>query len=213
MIIDVVHIRKLTFLHHILGLEHDDPVHRAYHQQLTYIAEKNWANECIQLREMYGIEENDEEIASVSKKAWKRRVKKRVRQKVLQDLNEEKLTMKKVSKTKAYEKMKCQEYLKKMRSDQARLVFRVRSRMTLVKEHRKYEFAESNMQCRLCDCESETLEHILHECASLSEPLVDVGAEYSGDIRTLEMVAARMREFGEKVDAVDREERDTLDTC
>ena len=198
-IVAIIHIRKLTFLHHILCLENDDPVQRAYLQQLTYIAEKNWANECNELRETYRIDENDEEIASVSKKAWKRRVKKKVREKVLQDLNEERLTMKKVSKTKAKENMNCREYLKKMRSDQARLVFRVRSRMTLVKEHRKYDFKEDNMQCRLCDMEPETLEHVMHECPGLREKPVDAGTEYSEDLKTLEMVAARLAEFGEKV--------------
>ena len=42
---DVINIRKLTFLHHILSLPCDDPVLKLYKQQKKLIYENNWANE------------------------------------------------------------------------------------------------------------------------------------------------------------------------
>ena len=203
-----IHIRKLTFLHHILCLDQDDPVQLTYNQQLLYVAERNWGNECNQLRELYGFEEKDNEISAMSKEAWKRKVKDRVKAKLLGDLNAEKANMKKVSSTADYESLESQEYLTKMKPEHSRILFRVRSRMTLVKEHRLFEFGEENMICRLCQREPETLGHIMNQCASLRQPVVAEGDEYSTDMRTLELVARRMVEFGEKLDVMSAENVD-----
>ena len=195
----VIHIRKLTFLHHILCLDHDDPVLLAYQQQMNYVAEKNWANECIQLRAKYNLKENDEEIALLSKEAWKERVKKIVTREVLQDLNEEKMSKKKVAATKIYESMEGEEYLTTLKPEHARILFRVRSGMSIVKEHRQYEYGEDDMLCRLCDCERETLGHVF-QCKEMNSPMVNEGDEYSEDMDKLEAVAVRMCDFGAQVD-------------
>jgi hypothetical protein len=199
-VIAEIHIRKLSYLRKILRLDEDDPMKKTYQQQLMYVAEKNWGNECNDLRRTYGIETKDEEIKELSKETWKSKVKESVRRKFLEKLNEEKQKMKKVAATDAYENLECQEYLKKMKSERARLLFRIRSRISLVKEHRQFEFGDDNMKCRVCDSEPETLHHVLCRCGTLSEPAVCEGDEYSSDIKTLETVAARMAEFVEKVD-------------
>ena len=79
---------------------------------------------------------------------------------------------------------------------------RVVSSASTVKEHRRFEFDNDNMKCRICDGEPETLVHVLCRCGTLCEPAVCEGDEYSSDMKTLEMVAARMSEFVEKVDCV-----------
>ena len=59
---DVINIRKLTFLHHMLTLSCDDPVLKLYKQQKKLIYENNWANEVSWLRKHYEIKESDGEI-------------------------------------------------------------------------------------------------------------------------------------------------------
>ena len=201
-IIAEINIKKLTFLHHILTLDNDDPVLKTYQQQKTYIAEKNWANECQHLRKLYEIAIEDKEISLLSKEVWKNKVKERVTTNILKKLNEEKLKMKKVSNTGVYTNLKCQEYLTELKSDLARHLFRVRAKISFVKEHKNYEFAADNMQCRVCGCGPETLEHVLCKCSILHRPVVGAGDEYSSNIKILEMVAIRMMEFCENVDII-----------
>ena len=118
----------------------------------------------------------------------------------IENLNKEKQKMKKVAGTDEYKNFECQQYMKSMRSDHARLLFRIRARISGVKEHRKFEFNEDDMMCRVCGEGTETLHHILSRCQNLCEPVVMEGDEYSTDTQTLEMVAARMAEFLGKVD-------------
>ena len=195
-----IHIRKLTFLYHILSLDHDDPVLLTYQQQCMYESEKNWGNECNELRKTYGLEMKDDEIVEMSLDAWKKKVKESVKMVWIENLNKEKQKMKKVAGTDEYKNFECQQYMKSMRSDHARLLFRIRARISGVKEHRKFEFNEDNMMCRVCGEGTETLHHVLSRCQNLCKPVVMEGDEYSTDTQTLEMVAARMAEFLGKVD-------------
>ena len=59
---DEIHVKQLTFLHHIITLKDEDPVKTTYHQQLSYPFEPNWANTVGQLRKKYDIHETDDEI-------------------------------------------------------------------------------------------------------------------------------------------------------
>ena len=73
-----IHVRQLTFLHHIINLQDDDPVKTTYCQQLKYPYEPNWANTVVALRRKYGIGERDDEIVEISKERWKGIVKAKV---------------------------------------------------------------------------------------------------------------------------------------
>ena len=65
-----IHIKQLTFLHHILTLPYDDPVRLTYEEQKKYPA-ANWFNEVTAIRSMYEIEETEEEIINIPKEKWK----------------------------------------------------------------------------------------------------------------------------------------------
>ena len=71
--------------------------------------------------------------------------------------------------------------------------------MSIVKEHRQYEYGEDDMLCRLCDCERETLGHVF-QCKEMNSPMVNEGDEYSEDMDKLEAVAVRMCDFGAQVE-------------
>ena len=195
-----IHTRKLNFLHHILSLGPEDPVLQTYKQQLLYEAEKNWANECQDLMESYGLERCENKIKETSKEGWKKQVKEAVRKEWLFKLNEEKSRKKKITEMNQYEELKCRQYLIKLRSDRARLLFRIRGKITKIKEHRQYEYSEDNMDCRLCGVAEETLNHVICGCGLLDSPVAREGGEQSEELEVLESVVARVKEFLDKVD-------------
>ena len=81
-----IHIRKLTFLHHILNCEEADPVYMMYSNQNSLPFEKNWANETLALRELYNICLTDDAIKVLSKKEWKNTVKEKIYNTTFQQL-------------------------------------------------------------------------------------------------------------------------------
>ena len=193
-------MRKLNFLHHIVTREPDDPVRKMYQQQLLYVAERNWANECREIRERYGIVKDDDEIREMSRDMWKKEVKEMVVKKHLEDLNAEKAKMKKTSEIEPYDSLRCQAYIRCMKPDRARLLFRIRGKITTIKEHRQYEFSNDDMVCRACGIGEETLHHVLCGCGSLCSTVVEEGAELSDELEILETVVDRVKEFVDKVD-------------
>ena len=90
-----IHKRQLNYLHKVLTLDNDDPVKRMYNELLKYPCAQNWSNEIKTLRCKYNLLETDEEIESLNKGRWKRKVKKTIRQSALTFLNNEKKKLKK----------------------------------------------------------------------------------------------------------------------
>ena len=84
-----IQLRQLSYLHHILTLEDDDPVKQSYQQQLLYPMAPNWANEVMDIRKKYSIIESDSEIANLSKDRWKHIAKDKVNPIALENLNQE----------------------------------------------------------------------------------------------------------------------------
>ena len=54
------------------------------------------------------------------------------------ELNEEKSRMKKIAEMNQYDTLQRQNYTHKMKSEHARLLFRIRGRITTIKDHRRY---------------------------------------------------------------------------
>lgn len=83
---------------------------------MPYEAERNWANECREIRGQYGILKDDDEIAEISKEIWKKEVKNLVIKKYLGESNEEKRKMKKISHVDCYDSLRSQDYIRSMQS-------------------------------------------------------------------------------------------------
>ena len=109
-----IHIMKLMFLYHILELEDDDPVKRTYHEQATIPGEKNWASEVNELRAMYYIEEQDEEIKAIPKDQWKAKVHCKVKVNAISQLNQGKNQLSKSSTYPDAEEFKTAEYISQL---------------------------------------------------------------------------------------------------
>ena len=201
-----IHIMKLTFLHHILTLEEDDPVQLVYNEQLKIPEEKNWANELLKIRSTYKIEETDEEISTLLKDEWKALVSQAVKKVALLSLNEEKNSLSKSSSFPDAESFTPSSYLFHFAVTQACLLFRVRSRIINIKDVQRYKYGE-DLCCRVCSGSEETIDHVLTSCPALTHQQVSVGDEYSDDLEVLECVIRRVEEFQEKVDEQEEEEQ------
>ena len=154
----VIHSRQLSFLHHILHLEENDPVKQMYVSQTLLPYEKNWANEVNPLLEKYDLSRED--ILSVSKETWKRKIKHNVTQKAFQDLNNNIINK---SKTKhlSYQSFSTQDYVLSYHHKQSSTIFKLRSRSIDCKANRKSNNA-ADLRCRLCKAVEETQSHIIN---------------------------------------------------
>ena len=199
-----VDILKLTFLHHILTLEDDDPVKLTYMEQLKIPEEKNWANEVKNLRSMYQIKESDREVLSFTKEEWKVHVTYFVRTHALATLNKEKNNLSKSSSYPDALYLHPAKYLFHFTARHACLLFRVRCRIVDVKDILSYKYEDSQM-CRSCNSVDETLNHVLCECPALTSECCSQGDEYSENMNLLEKVIHRIEEFLDKVDEEDEE--------
>ena len=193
-----IHIKQLTFLYHILTLGSNDPVKQLYRQQLRYDHAPNWANEVKALRDRYGIRETDAEIQRLTKGRWKNIVRTSVATHTLQTLNNEKNLLKHGSLLPPYVELKCQEYVSKLVSSQARKLFHVRVGVIDIKERRRYKYGDDNL-CRLCTDGIESINHVINECTEISRTRT-IDDAFSTNEEDTRDIAARFVEFSVKVD-------------
>ena len=200
-----IHVMKLTFLHHILTLDDDDPVKQMYQEQLKIPNEKNWANEVMELRSMYELGESDEQIMAIGKEEWKAEVNNTVKTQAIGKLNDEKNSLSKSSTYPDAESFKTSKYLLHFTVSSACLLFRVRCKIVDVKDLHQYKYGDDKV-CRCCGTSDETLAHVLTECLGLMSQQCSVGDEFSDDLQVLEKVVVRVQEFIDKVDEEDDDE-------
>ena len=193
----LIHARQLTFLHHILSLQDNDPVKRAYQQQLQYQMAPNWANEVASIRIVYELHENDSEVVSLSKDAWKTILKKKIRAKALLDLQLEASQQKQFQNLSPYNAFARQQYLDELPPNLSRKIFHIRTGTVDLRGVRRYMY--DNADCRLCQAGEETVEHIVNECPKISRT-VHVANIYTTDCEELRIIAKRCLEFDAKVD-------------
>ena len=168
-----IHIRKLTFLHHILHLEDSDPVKVMHRSQLQFPYEKNWSNEINKLLALYGLDSG--RVSDVSKDAWKAYVKKAVTKRAFSYLNNTCITKSK-TKMAAYNELKCQSYLVEHSWKTASTLFKLRGGVADCLANRKSSV--NNMACRLCGLEKETQAHVIN-CSMVSQgPPIDINCIY-----------------------------------
>ena len=197
-----IHVKQLTYLHHILTLNHTDPVRKMYQQQLCYPA-LNWGNEIKQLRETYSINESDEEITFLSKESWKKLVKEKVRAQALIDLNEEAKMQEKAQSLLPYTELRIQPYITNLTPPLARKIFHIRTGTIDLRSVRKYKYG-TNTLCRMCSVDNETVYHIVNECPQIARNEV-IENIFTSNIEELQEIAERCVEFEKKVDAKEKE--------
>ena len=159
----IIHCRQLTFLHHIVGLDDQDPVKRMFKAQQLLPYEKNWSNEVLPLLHEYDLDDDD--IINMSKLTWKQNVKANVTRKVLSQLTTD---IQDETKTKhlSYTSFNCQPYMLQFNHKQASIIFKLRSYSIDCKSNRKSSNVDLN--CRLCKSADETQSHVVN-CPAVSK--------------------------------------------
>ena len=154
-----IHKRQITFLHHIINLDPNDPVHVLYQQMKCFPGESNWLNDVLHSAALYSIEIDEERIKSVSKETFKTLVKSAVQKYAFQSLKMECAKQSKTG-TLVYEEFKPQPYLHHLYPSQAKTILQCRAKCLRIKSHRPYLF--KNKICRWCNLEEEELLHIVN---------------------------------------------------
>ena len=193
-VLQEIHYRQLSFLHHILT-RGNDPVKSVYKEQLRFTHERNWANDVEQLRAKYWLNYSDTEISRFTKQRWKSIVKDNITVYTLNHLNNE-LTQLKHCNVQPYDKLEQQGYLTKLLPQHARVVFQLRTGVLDIKTCRKYRYNDTT--CRLCGQGDEDVEHVINKCPLISRTS-NIENYYNNDnIDKLKEVASRFIEFEKK---------------
>jgi hypothetical protein len=197
-----IHTRQLSFLHHILNLEPNDPVRKLYNEQLSLPYEKNWGNKTNELLIKYNLQHLDP--ISMSKEAWKKSVKRQV-----SDLAFRELSLEAKSKSKTthlnYTKLAAQPYIFQLHPKAASTIFKLRSRNIECKANRKSK--TTDLVCRLCRNGEETQKHIVN-CPCVvgeNEPVVDIEPIMVGDVdveNNLSLVTEICKRIGAFLDKI-----------
>ncbi len=203
-LVNELECRQLYFLHHILSLQENDPVRTMYEREKRYPFAKSWYCEILVICEKYGIEFHEEKIEAMGKLPWKYLVKKKVHNFVVTWINE---SGKDKTKTKNFlpvTKLHPEKYLISMKPQDARLLFRVRSRMIDLKAVCYYRYQD--VTCRLCGDHDETMDHVLNRCKyTIHEHIITMDNVYQSDDNTNQEIVERIQSFLKKVSEKDDE--------
>ena len=193
-----IHIRKLCFLHHVLNLAPSDPILQVYQEGLSLPHEANWANEVVELRRLYDLEQLDEQIVAMSKESWKYNVTKKVHAKVFDDLQYEASRMSKC-KHLSYTNFSTQQYFNDIPTQSAKTLFRLRSRTVNCRANQKSHHSVD--LCRVCATGTEDQDHCVNCPAMNFGSYIDTkkfdNFNIEEDTHDLELVVDRLKDFKE----------------
>ena len=192
-----IHKRQLMYLQRILQLDEDDPVKKVFEFQCCQSqtdGERNWWSGIKELMEKYEIEESLEEIKNMSKEVFKNAVNLKVRMVALEELRTECQSKKKTSELE-YTELKMQGYLQSFYPNQAKVVFKCRSKTLDIKAHLTYKYKDS--LCRKCGGENENVQHVIncgHEETLRLDLTEDILADKANTIRCLRRIECFLEE-------------------
>lgn len=190
-----IHLRKFTFLHHIVNLSGDDPVRMLYENMKRLPHEKNWLNELLMHAAEYNIDVGEEKLISLNRETYKTQVKKVIQDYAFNDLKKQCLTLTKTKELK-YESFEIQKYLLKLYPRQSSVLLQRRAKCLKIKTHRPYQF--QGTLCRWCNMVDETLDHIIN-CAR-EEPEEMMCYICMNDINKIDMeLEAKLVSYSSKI--------------
>ena len=194
-----LHKRQLSFLHHIIHLDEDDPVQKNWKHQIAMPEYNNWWTGVKELMLRYSIGMAEDDIKELSKESYKERVKKAVKKKAFEELNLE-CQNKENTKHIHYPEFKKQKYIDKLYPNHSSIIFRCRSKTLNIKVWMKYMFGDGDNHCRWCGICDETLDHVVNcgydgEVVESAEKIV-----LGSDIQKMRNIAERVEDFLRRVE-------------
>lgn len=193
-----IQLNQLNFLHHVLSLNHDDPVYCAYNQQKQFSGEKNWYNEVLLLREKLSLSTNDSEISKKSADSWRMLTKQKVISLALENLNKENSIKSKTNQFPPSDVLRIQEYFLFLSPSDARMYFAMRCGTLDIKVMRPYQYGDNTL-CRVCNASDESLNHIINFCSEIAI-LPFISNIFSLDTENVKMVVQRLNLWFSKIE-------------
>ena len=160
--------RRILFLHHILNENENSMLYKFLMAQIRSKKKKDWISQVTEDLEKLNMNKNLEKLKLIKKSELKMIVDKLIKEDALNELSKRKENHSKVRSIK-HKNLEMQNYLKcseiKIMIDEAQEIFRIRCRVTEVKNNFKGRY--ENVECDFC-YEQEDQKHIL-ECKALNE--------------------------------------------
>ncbi len=158
-----IHKRQLMFLHRILQLPVDDPVHQMFLNLmiLDQKGEANWWTQVKTLLPKYELPACLEDITKLKKNTFKDKVTKAINKTVLANLVKECSALIKTQNL-VYDSLKMQDYLKVLYPNQSRIILKSRCQTLDIKTQSTFKYGEDDVLCRSCGAHDETFDHILN---------------------------------------------------
>ena len=173
---------KLLFLHHLITLPESSLAKQIYDQQ----KQNNFPGlilECKELMKKYDVEDITEAKSIPTKTAWKKMVQSKVKDfyqtELIKEIKEKYSKLEDIDTEN--EKFEPKEYLKELDLSQARIKFKLRSRMIEVKNNFKRGQQNENLECQGCQISIDTQDHILF-CPFFSDLRQDLDLGQDSDL-------------------------------
>ena len=194
-----IHKRQLSFLHHIIHLEEDDPVRMVWKHQIAMPEYNNWWTGVEELMSWYSLDMSEDDIKDLSKEAYKEKIKKAVKKKAFEELRLE-CQSKENTKHIEYSEFKRQKYIDKLYPNLSSIIFRCRSKTLNIKDWMKYKYEDEEKHCRWCGVCDETLNHVVN-CGYNGEAVEDAEITMIGsDVQKMKNIAERVEDFLQRVE-------------
>ena len=163
----IIQARRLTFLRYILTRKDDDLLLKFFKAQDREPSKDDWSATVKKDLEDFEIDETFEDITQYSKTSWQNKVRQSMKAKAFEDLLESQTELSKGSNLN-YGDLKMRSYLKSnhINIKQAKLIFKIRTRMMNVKTNYKQNY--NDLSCPCCKLELATQEHMAMTCEKLS---------------------------------------------
>ena len=167
----ILKARRVMYLHYLATQKEDEMLHKVFITQWKYPVKDDWTEQAkINMKEL-DINLNLEEIKTKSANSFKRLVKiKEYTLEYLLELKERHSKMEKLD----YTELKLQKYLKndEIPTEEAKNLFRFRTRSALFKENMKNSFLQS-VACPLCSVQPDNQTHSVQCTVVLSKTKVE----------------------------------------
>ena len=197
---EVIGIKQLMFLHHILKLPEKDTVRKVLVQQASYPHEQNWRNHIMCMLRKYSLPQELVVIQNMSRLQWKGLVKNAVSKYSLHELNQQCHSQSKTAYLCPYQHLEAKQYVKSLPPQDVRTWLKLRGGVYNLKANRPYQYVDT--VCRACGLETETFDHVANNCVEIQRNDETI---HIGDLEELPLkeVLARFRAFQTKIEVKD----------
>ena len=195
---NMIRARRLVFLHTILNEENNSMLSKFFKAQLKHKTKKDWVSTVLEDLEYLELTHLGlEGIKVMKKEIFRRLINQKVEEKAYEKLENIKRLHSKVNKIE-HNSLIMQKYLQlnstNIKKEEAQLIFRLRCRVTNVKNNLKGKY--DSLYCRGCKISEESQKHIVQDCKILNEGKENIEYEkiFNGTVLEKLKIARKFQE-------------------